>query len=52
MTAALEFLFLGTGTSVGVPVIGLDTWPNLEGVRYVSTPAQALDEMASVLTKR
>ncbi|MBW2108416.1 MAG: TIGR00725 family protein [Deltaproteobacteria bacterium] len=37
---------------VGVPVIGLDTWPNLEGVRYVSTPAQALDEMASVLTQR
>jgi uncharacterized protein (TIGR00725 family) len=25
------------------PVIGLHTWPNMEGIHYVSTPAEAVD---------
>ncbi len=28
---------------IGKPVIGLDTWPNMEGVQYVTTPEEALN---------
>jgi uncharacterized protein (TIGR00725 family) len=35
---------------VGKPVIGLETWPNMEGVQYVATAEEALERMASLLT--
>jgi uncharacterized protein (TIGR00725 family) len=35
---------------VGKPVIGLDTWPNMEAVQHVATPEEALEAMASLLT--
>lgn len=28
---------------IGKPVIGLGTWPNMEGVQYVTTPEEAID---------
>jgi len=31
----------------GKPVIGLGTWPNMEGVQYVTTPEEAIDAIYS-----
>jgi uncharacterized protein (TIGR00725 family) len=28
---------------LGKPVIGLHTWPNMEGIQYVTTPKEAMD---------
>ena len=28
---------------LGKPVIGLGTWPNMEGIQYVTTPKEAID---------
>ena len=28
---------------LGKPVIGLRTWPNMEGIQYVTTPREAMD---------
>jgi uncharacterized protein (TIGR00725 family) len=34
---------------LGKPVIGLHTWPNMEGIRYVTTPEAALDALSSLM---
>jgi uncharacterized protein (TIGR00725 family) len=31
---------------LGKPVIGLGTWPNMEGIQYVTTPKEAMDAMS------
>ncbi|MDY6986824.1 MAG: TIGR00725 family protein [Thermodesulfobacteriota bacterium] len=33
---------------LGKPVIGLDTWPNMKGVQYVTTPEEALEAISSL----
>jgi uncharacterized protein (TIGR00725 family) len=34
---------ISIGLKLGKPVIGLRTWPNMEGVRYVTTAEDAID---------
>ncbi len=34
---------------LGKPVIGLNTWPKMDGIVYVDTPAQVLEAMKSCL---
>ena len=34
---------IGLALKIGKPVIGLKTWPGIEGVDYVETPEQAID---------
>ncbi len=41
---------ISIGLKLGKPVIGLGTWPDMEGIRYVTTPEDALDVLASLLT--
>ena len=33
---------------LGKPVIGLHTWPNMEGIHYVTTPEEAVDAIHSL----
>lgn len=35
---------------LGKPVIGLGTWPDMEGIRYVTTPDRVLKAIESLLT--
>ena len=32
---------------LGKPVIGLHTWPNMEGIHYVTTPEDAIDAICN-----
>ena len=32
---------------LGKPVIGLGTWPNMEGIQYVTTPREAIDAICN-----
>jgi uncharacterized protein (TIGR00725 family) len=34
---------------LGKPVIGLHTWANMEGIRYVTTPEAALEALSSLM---
>ena len=40
---------LSIGLKLGKPIVGLNTWPNMEGIVYVSTPAAALESIQSLL---
>ena len=33
---------------LGKPVIGLRTWPNMEGIQYVTTPSEAMDAIRNL----
>ncbi len=33
---------IGLALKIGKPVIGLNTWPNIDGINYVETPEQAI----------
>jgi len=33
---------------LGKPVIGLRTWPNMEGIHYVTTPKEVIDAIESL----
>ncbi|MFO8164208.1 MAG: TIGR00725 family protein [Desulfatiglandales bacterium] len=33
---------IGLALKIGKPVIGLNTWPNIDGIDYVETPEQAI----------
>jgi uncharacterized protein (TIGR00725 family) len=35
---------------LGKPVIGLQTWPDMEGIKYVNTPEEALEVIEGYLT--
>lgn len=37
---------------LGKPVIGLHTWPNMEGIHYVTTPEDAIDAIPSLCLRR
>jgi len=37
---------------LGKPVVGLNTWPDMEGIIYVSTPAAALESIQSLLKQQ
>jgi len=34
---------IGFALKIGKPVIGLKTWPNIDGIDYVETPEQVID---------
>jgi hypothetical protein len=34
---------ISIGLKLGKPIIGLHTWPHMDGIRYVATPREALD---------
>jgi uncharacterized protein (TIGR00725 family) len=34
---------------LGKPIIGLHTWPNMEGVAYVSSPEEVIDTIQKVI---
>ena len=36
---------------LGKPVIGLGTWPDMEGIQYVTTPDEVLKTIESLLMK-
>ncbi len=37
---------------LGKPVIGLHTWPNMEGIHYVTTPEDAIDAIPSLCLRQ
>lgn len=39
---------ISIGLKLGKPVIGLRTWPNMEGIQYVTTPKEAIDAIKSL----
>ena len=40
---------ISIGLKLGRPVIGLHTWPNMEGIQYVSTPEEALEAISGLV---
>jgi uncharacterized protein (TIGR00725 family) len=40
---------IGLGLKTGKPVIGLETWPGIEGIVYVSSPQGAMEEAERIL---
>ena len=37
---------ISIGLKLGKPVIGLHTWPNMDGIDYVTTPEEALEAIS------
>lgn len=37
---------ISIGLKLRKPVIGLNTWPNMDGIQYVTTPEEALDAIS------
>lgn len=42
---------IGLALKIGKPVIGLKTWPGIEGVDYVETPEQAINMVVGHLSR-
>ena len=42
---------IGLALKTGKPVIGLKTWPNIDGVDYVETPQQAIDMVGRYVSR-
>ena len=42
---------IGFALKIGKPVIGLKTWPSIDGIDYVETPEQAIDMLAKYLSR-
>ena len=42
---------IGFALKIGRPVIGLNTWPGIDGVEYVETPAQAINTIITYLSR-
>ena len=42
---------IGLALKMGKPVIGLKTWPSIDGVDYVETPQQAMDMVVSYVSR-
>ena len=42
---------ISIGLKLAKPIVGLNTWPDMEGIVYVSTPAAVLESVQSLLTK-
>lgn len=38
---------ISIGLKLGKPVIGLRTWPNMEGIQYVTTPKEVMDAISN-----
>ena len=38
---------ISIGLKLGKPVIGLRTWPNMEGIHYVTTPKEVMDAISN-----
>jgi uncharacterized protein (TIGR00725 family) len=34
---------ISIGLKLGKPIVGLGTWPHMEGIHYVTTPKEAID---------
>ena len=43
---------IGLALKIGKPVIGLKTWPGIEGVDYAETPEQAIAQVVKYLSRR
>ena len=43
---------IGLALKIGKPVIGLKTWPGIDGVDYVETPEQAIAQVVKYLSRR
>ncbi|HDH87933.1 MAG: TIGR00725 family protein [Desulfobacterium sp. 4572_20] len=41
---------IGFALKIGKPVIGLQTWPGIDGIDYVETPKQAINIVAKYLS--
>jgi len=41
---------IALGLKIGKPVIGIDTWPQIRGLLYVSSPLEAIKEAERLLT--
>jgi len=39
---------ISIGLKLGKPVIGLGTWPNMEGIQYVKTPKEVMDAVCNL----
>ena len=42
---------IGLALKIGKPVIGLKTWPGIDGIDYVETPDQAINMVAKYLSR-
>jgi len=42
---------IGLALKIGKKVVGLKTWPGIDGVDYVETPEQAIDMVAKYLSR-
>ena len=42
---------IGLALKMGKPVIGLKTWPGIDGIDYVETPQQAMDMVVSYVSR-
>jgi uncharacterized protein (TIGR00725 family) len=42
---------IGLALKIGKPVIGLKTWPGIEGVDYAETPEQVINKVVKYLSK-
>lgn len=42
---------IGLALKMGKPVVGLETWPGINGIDYVETPQQAIDMVARHLSR-
>ena len=43
---------IGFALKIGKPVIGLKTWPGIDGIDYVETPEQVINRVVKYLSKR
>ena len=42
---------IGLALKMGKPVVGLKTWPGIDGIDYVETPEQAIDMVARYISR-
>ncbi len=42
---------IGLALKMGKPVIGLKTWPGIDGIDYVETPRQAIDMVVRYVSR-